>query len=96
MRQEAGRATRPRGALETVRNSQHCADVKSSVVLADPGILSGTPCFRGTRVPVKNLTDYLEAGDTIDDFLGDFPTVSREQVVRFLEEARESLIAAAT
>jgi len=48
-------------------------------------VLGGIPVFYGTRVPVKNLTDYLAAGDTIEDFLEDFPTVSREQVVRFLE-----------
>ena len=61
----------------------------------DPDILSGTPVFSGTRVPVKNLTDCLEAGDSIDVFLEDFPSVSREQVVTFLEEARERLSAAA-
>lgn len=51
-------------------------------------VLGGIPVFYGTRVPVKNLTDYLAAGDTIEDFLEDFPTVSREQVVRFLERSK--------
>ena len=52
-----------------------------SVVQIDPEILGGTPAFRGTRVPVKNLLDYLAAGDTLDQFLDDFPTVHREQAV---------------
>jgi uncharacterized protein (DUF433 family) len=65
----------------------------SSVVKADPEIMSGTPCFAGTRVPARTLIDYLEGGDTLDDFLGDFPTVSREQAVALLEEASDVLIA---
>ncbi len=65
----------------------------SSVVVRNPEILSGTPVFAGTRVPVKNLTDSLEAGSTIDEFLDDFPSVEREQVIGFLEEARELLTA---
>ena len=68
---------------------------KSSVVKIDPEILSGTPCFTGTRVPVRTLIDYLEAGDPLDDFLEDFPTVSREMAVALLEEASEALISAA-
>lgn len=66
----------------------------SSVVVRNPEILSGTPVFRGTRVPVKNLTDYLEGGSTIDEFVDDFPSVKREQVITFLEESRELLTAA--
>jgi uncharacterized protein (DUF433 family) len=58
-----------------------------SVIVKDPEILSGLPVFRGTRVPVKNLIDYLATGETIDAFLDDFPTVTREQVIRFLQEA---------
>lgn len=65
----------------------------SSVVVRNPEILSGTPVFAGTRVPVKNLTDYLEGGSTIDEFVDDFPSVKREQVVVFLEESRELLTA---
>ena len=49
--------------------------------------------FRGTRVPVQTLIDYIEGGDTLDDFLDDFPTVSREQVIEFLEAAKRQLIA---
>jgi len=63
--------------------------IKSSVVHSDPEILGGTPVFVGTRVPLKNLYDYLEAGDPLDDFLNDFPSVTREQAVAALELARE-------
>lgn len=62
-----------------------------SVVYSDPAIMHGTPVFRGTRVPVKNLFDYLEAGDTLAEFLEDFPSVSREQAVSALHEAAEVL-----
>ncbi len=58
-----------------------------SVVSAAKEIMGGTPVFSGTRVPVQTLLDYLEAGETIDDFLAGFPTVSREQVIAFLERA---------
>ena len=68
---------------------------KRSVVKVDPEIMSGTPCFAGTRVPARALIDYLEGGDTLDEFLEDFPTVSREQAVALLEEASEVLISAA-
>jgi uncharacterized protein (DUF433 family) len=66
----------------------------SSVVKIDPDIMSGAPCFAGTRVPIQNLIDYLEGGDSIEDFLEGFPTVSREQVVAFLEEAKDRVLAA--
>lgn len=64
----------------------------SSVVHSDPEILGGTPVFRGTRVPVRTLLDYLEAGDSLGDFLEDFPSVSRELAVTALQFAREMLI----
>jgi uncharacterized protein (DUF433 family) len=54
--------------------------------------MGGTPVFSGTRVPVQTLLDYLEAGESIDDFLAGFPSVSREQVVGFFEEARTHLV----
>ena len=63
------------------------------IVTSSPDILSGTPVFAGTRVPVQALIDYLEGGETIDDFLAGFPTVRREQVVAFLEEATARMIA---
>jgi uncharacterized protein (DUF433 family) len=59
---------------------------------SDPGIMGGTPVFVGTRVPVETLLDYLEAGDPLDEFLEDFPSVSREQVVAVLELARRLLL----
>ena len=61
------------------------------IIHSDPGILGGTPVFVGTRVPVQNLIDCLEAGDSLDDFLNSFPTVTRDQVVAALEIAREAL-----
>ncbi len=66
-----------------------------TVVKIDPEIMSGTPCFAGTRVPIQNLIDYLEGGDSIHEFLEDFPTVTREQVISFLEEAKETVLARA-
>ena len=69
--------------------------MRQSVVKIDPEIMSGAPCFAGTRVPIQNLIDYLEGGDSIDDFLEGFPTVSRNQVIAFLEEAKESVLARA-
>lgn len=65
--------------------------MQSPISLA-PDILGGTPVFTGTRVPVQTLLDYLEAGESIDDFLEGFPGVKREQVVHFLELARDRLI----
>ena len=59
-----------------------------------PDVLGGTPVFAGTRVPVQTLIDYLEGSETIDDFLEGFPTVSREQVFAFLEEAKDRIVAA--
>jgi uncharacterized protein (DUF433 family) len=64
-----------------------------SVITKDPSILSGEPVFRGTRVPFRVLLDYLEGGDTLDEFLGQYPTVSRELAIAALEEARSSLVA---
>lgn len=58
--------------------------------------MSGTPVFAGTRVPVQTLIEYLEGGESIDDFLEGFPTVTREQVIAFLEEARARVVAAAS
>jgi uncharacterized protein (DUF433 family) len=71
-------------------------DRKAAVVHSDPEILGGTPVFVGTRVPVKSLYDYLEAGDSLDEFLESFPSVSRGQAVAALELAREMTEAHAT
>ena len=64
----------------------------SSVFHSDPQILSGTVVFKGTRVPLQNLIDYLEGGYTLDEFLEDFPSVTRQQAIQGLEEARKLLI----
>lgn len=69
------------------------ANMRIPVIVRDPDILGGVPCFRGTRVPFQNLLDYLEAGDTIDEFLAQFPTVTRDMAVEALETAKESLLA---
>ncbi len=66
------------------------------IVTSSPDILSGTLVFAGTRVPVQALIDYLEGGETIDDFLAGFPTVKRDQVVAFLEEATARMITKAS
>ena len=63
------------------------------IVTCSPDILGGTPVFAGTRVPVQTLIEYLEGGDTIDDFLEGFPTVTRQQVIAFLEEAKNKMVA---
>jgi uncharacterized protein (DUF433 family) len=65
---------------------------RKSVIQRSPDILSGTPVFAGTRVPIKTLIDYLEAGDRLEDFLEDFPTVTREQAVAALGIAKEALL----
>jgi uncharacterized protein (DUF433 family) len=61
------------------------------IVHSDPEIMGGKPVFVGTRVPVRNLLDYLEGGETLEEFLDNFPSVSREQAVAFLEEAGRAL-----
>jgi len=69
--------------------------VTESVVKSSPDILGGTPVFRGTRVPVTTLFDYLAAGDPLERFLDHFPTVKREQAVALLDELKDSFDAAA-
>jgi uncharacterized protein (DUF433 family) len=66
-----------------------------SVIEISPDVMHGTPVFAGTRVPVKTLFDYLKGGDTLAEFLDDFPTVSQEQAAKALELAGEDLIDAA-
>jgi uncharacterized protein (DUF433 family) len=65
----------------------------NEVVQISPDVMSGTPVFRGTRVPVKTLLDHLEAGDSVEKFLDDFPTVTRDQAIQFLEIAGEAALA---
>ncbi len=61
------------------------------VIVADPEIMAGTPCFRGTRVPFKNLLDYLEGGHSLDEFLRQFPTITREMAVQALKDCNHSI-----
>ena len=68
-------------------------EVNQDIVERDPEILGGTPVFRGTRVPIQTLFDYLEAGESLGEFLDDFPTVTREQALRLLESAKELVLA---
>ncbi len=66
--------------------------MEKSVVCRNGDIMGGTPVFCGTRVPIQTLLDYLEAGDSIDEFLAGFPSVSRDQVIAFLEAAKDRLL----
>lgn len=67
--------------------------MKSAVVASSPDVMGGAPVFAGTRVPIENLLDYLEGGESIEDFLEGFPSVSREQVIAFLEETKARVLA---
>jgi uncharacterized protein (DUF433 family) len=62
------------------------------MIVVDPEVMNGTPCFRGTRVPFKNLMDYLGGGHSLREFLDQFPTITREMAAQALEEAKESLL----
>jgi uncharacterized protein (DUF433 family) len=66
--------------------------MSKTIITSSPDVMGGTPVFAGTRVPVQTLLDYLKAGESIDDFLEGFPTVRREQVIAFLEEAEEQIV----
>ena len=66
------------------------------LISSSPDILGGTPVFTGTRVPIQTLIEYLKGGDTIDDFLHGFPTVTRDQVIAFFEEAKARMLAKAS
>lgn len=66
--------------------------MNTNVISRSPEVMGGTPVFDGTRVPVQTLIDYLEGGESIDDFLKGFPTVSKAQVIKLLEEAKEKIL----
>jgi uncharacterized protein (DUF433 family) len=78
--------------LSTEPGGQRLMLKDSLIISASPEIMGGTPVFAGTRVPVQTLLDYLKAGESIDDFLDGFPTVTREQVIALLEEAGKQLV----
>ena len=65
------------------------------VISCNPDVMGGTPVFSDTRVPVQTLLDYLESGDSIDDFLAGFPSINREQIISFLEQAKDRLVTTA-
>ena len=67
--------------------------MRKKIISSTPDVMGGTPVFAGTRVPVQTLIDYIEGGDSIDDFVDGFPTVKREQVIAFLEEAKKRMLA---
>jgi uncharacterized protein (DUF433 family) len=66
--------------------------MKSPIICRNPEVMGGTPVFSGTRVPIQTLLDYLEADESIDQFLQGFPSVKRDQVIAFLEDAKDRLI----
>jgi uncharacterized protein (DUF433 family) len=66
----------------------------SKVISISPDTVSGAPCFMGTRVPIKSLFDYLEAGDGLDEFLDQFPSVSRAAAIQLLEDSRLAVVTA--
>lgn len=66
--------------------------MKEPIITASPEVMGGTPVFANTRVPVQTLLDYLKAGESIDDFLEGFPTVTKVQVIAFLEEAEDQIV----
>lgn len=70
-------------------------DRLTEVVHSSPDLMSGTPVFKGTRVPIQTLIDHLEAGDSLDAFLSDFPSVTRQQAVEVIELAKDALLASA-
>jgi uncharacterized protein (DUF433 family) len=83
-------------ALRDERMEEYAATMKSQIISRRPDVMGGTVVFHGTRVPVQTLLDYLEAGESIDDFLAGFPSVTRQQVIAFLEEAKDRLIETAS
>ena len=78
--------------LTTELGGQRVMLKDSLIISASPDVMGGTPVFTGTRVPVQTLLDYLKAGESIDDFLDGFPTVTREQIIALLEEAEKQLM----
>lgn len=78
--------------MGTALKGKRIVSENSPIVSTSVDIMGGTPVFAGTRVPIQTLLDYLKAGESIDDFLDGFPTVSREQVVALLEEAGKQLV----
>src|SRR5881392_3174405 len=91
-RGECRRSRRGARQLAKPPKGAYLSSMSHNVIARSPEIMGGAPVFRGTRVPVQTLLDYLEAGDSIDEFLKGFPSVTREQVVTFLEQAKDRLV----
>jgi len=89
----ASRADQAMQPLRTSLGRRSVHRMKSRVICRSPDVMGGMPVFCGTRVPIETLLDYLEAGESIDDFLAGFPSVTREQVIQFLQETKERVIA---
>jgi uncharacterized protein (DUF433 family) len=83
---------KPRFGGKIGRTRRRLMATSIAIIVKDPEILGGTPVFRGTRVPFQALIDYLEGGQTLNDFLDDFPTVTREDAVLALETAKSLLV----
>jgi len=82
--------------LRFPRMEVYSVQMKQPIVSISPDVMGGSAVFHGTRVPVQTLLDYLEAGESIDDFLAGFPSVTREQVIAFLAEAKTRMVEAAS
>lgn len=85
--------TRSRDWLDSERALRQTNDMATPAIIRDPEIMSGQPVFAGTRVLFQTLLDYIEGGETLDEFLDDFPTVTREMAITALENAKETLLA---
>ena len=82
-------------ALDSAECRVQSDSVRKKIISSTPDVMGGTAVFAGTRVPVQTLMDYIEGGESIDDFLEGFPTVKRAQVIAFLEEAKKRMLAEA-
>jgi uncharacterized protein (DUF433 family) len=87
--------TQPGGDFLFGKSCNTIPVMKSSVISASPDVMGGTPVFAGTRVPVQTFVECIAGGDSIDDFLDGFPSVRREQLIEFLKEAEQYILAAA-
>ena len=79
-------------ALISRAPSGYHSAMKETIVTSSPDVMGGTPVFAKTRVPIQTLLDYLKGGETIDDFLDGFPSVTRDQVIAFLDQAEEQIV----
>ena len=78
--------------LRSAGGRDYHRDHEETIITSSTDVMGGTPVFAGTRVPVQTLIDYIKGGESIDDFLDGFPTVTRDQVIAFLEEAQEQIV----